>query len=167
MMRSPLLSDLVSLRNTLDQFANQSLGGDAFRAPSSRAFPNGSTWSNPMPIDVYSTTDHAVVLAAVPGMTPDDLDLSIHQNTVTLSGTVQHAADAEDAKDATWYVSELGGGAYRRSVTLPFPVDAERATASFEHGIVRVVLPKAHSAMPRKIAITHGSDEALSATTGA
>lgn len=167
MIRSPLLSDLMSLRNSLDQFANQSLGGDAFRVPSSRSSGNGSTWANPMPIDVYSTSDHAVVLAAVPGMTPDDLELSIHQNTVTLSGTVQHTADAEDAKDATWYISELGGGTYRRSVTLPFPVDAERAEAHFAHGIVRIVLPKADSAKPRKIAISHGGDEALSATTGA
>jgi HSP20 family protein len=116
-----------------------------------------------MPVDVYSTNDQAVVLAAVPGMTPDDLDLSINQNTVTLSGTVRNAADADDAKDATWYVSELGGGTYRRSVTLPFPVDADKAAATFEYGILRVVLPKAESAKPKKIAINTDSNGAISA----
>jgi len=161
MIRSPLLTDLVSLRSSLDQFANQNFGSDAFRATSSRTNGNGSTWANPMPIDVYSTNDQTVVLAAVPGMTPDDVDLSINQNTVTLSGTVRNAADADDAKSATWYVSELGGGSYRRSVTLPFPVDADRATATFEHGILRVVLPKADSAKPKKIAISRNADEAI------
>jgi HSP20 family protein len=96
-------------------------------------------------------------------MVPEDLDLTIHENTVTLSGTVKSVADAEDAKHATWYVSELGSGTYRRSVTLPFPVNAEQANATFEHGILRVVLPKADSAKPRKIAITSGSDQAIEA----
>jgi len=163
MMRSPLFSDLLSLRHSLDQFVNQGFGSDTFRSGSSRAQDTASNWAFPMPIDVYATNDHAVVLAAVPGMTPDDLELSIHQNTVTLSGTVHNAADSEDAKDATWYVAELGGGTYRRSVTLPFPVDADQASATFQHGIVRVLLPKVESAKPRKIAITESGDHALAA----
>ena len=72
------------------------------------------------------------------------------QNTVTLSGTVGNVADSEEAKGATWYVHELGNGTYRRSITLPFAVDADATQATFEHGILRIVLPKAASAKPRK-----------------
>lgn len=162
MMGSPFIADLVSLRNSLDQVVNQNVGADSARLPSTLSNGTTSTWAYPMPIDVYATHDHAVILAAVPGMTPDALDLSIYQNTVTLSGTVPNAADSDDARDATWYVSELGGGTYRRSVTLPFPVDADRASANFQHGIVRVRLPKAKSAKPHKIKITQDADDARS-----
>jgi HSP20 family protein len=112
-----------------------------------------------MPLDVYATGDQAVLIAAVPGMQPGDLELTVHQNTVSLRGTVRSAADAEETKDATWYVSELGSGTYQRSVTLPFPIDAEHAEATFAHGLVRVTLPKAESAKPRKIAISGGSNQ--------
>jgi HSP20 family protein len=116
-----------------------------------------------MPVDVYTTADHAVILAAVPGMVPADLDLSIHQNTVTMSGTVPNARGLADAKKATWYVAELGRGTYRRTVTLPFAVDPDQASASVQHGIVRVVLLKAESAGPRTIARTQKAGEVMTA----
>lgn len=163
MIRSSLLGDLVNLSNTLDQMTTQRLGGSLVDGQPNRSRTTGVTWSVPMPIDVYATHDRAVIIAAVPGMQPDDLDLTIHQNTVTLSGTVRNSADAEETRDATWYVSELGSGSFQRSITLPFPVDADHAMASFEHGLVRVSLPKADSAKPKKIAISTSSDQAIAA----
>ncbi len=158
MIRSPFFGDLVNLGNTLDQLSHQRWGGTQFDTTS------GGSWSVPMPIDVYSTGEQVVLIAAVPGMQPDDLELTVHQNTVTLRGTIRGAADAEDTRNATWYVSELGNGAYQRSVTLPFPIDVDQSTAKFEYGLVRVTLPKADSAKPRKIAITSGT-EAIAAST--
>jgi HSP20 family protein len=161
MLRSPLLGDLFNLSDTLDQLTGYRSGG----AQVDRS--NRAAVGVPMPIDVYSTGDQAVLIAAVPGMQPEDLDLTVHQNTVTLRGTVRSAADAEETKDATWYVSELGSGTYQRSVTLPFPIDAEHAEATFEHGLVRVTLPKAESARPKKIAISGSANgkEAISASS--
>ncbi len=158
MIRSPFFGDFVNLGNTLDQLSQQRWGGTQFDRAS------GESWSVPMPIDVYSTGEQVVLIAAVPGMRPDDLELTVHQNTVTLRGTIRSAADAEDTKNATWHVSELGNGAYQRSVTLPFLIDADQSTATFGHGLVRVTLPKADSAKPRKIAITSGT-EAIAANT--
>jgi HSP20 family protein len=148
MQRSPRFTDLLNLAHTVDQLTGQQWGG------SPAGHRNGASSAVPMPIDVYATGDAAVLIAAVPGMQPEDLDLTVHQNTVTLSGTVRSAADAEETRQATWYVSELGSGTYQRSVTLPFPIDAEHAEATFEHGLVRVTLPKAESAKPKKIAIS-------------
>jgi HSP20 family protein len=95
-------------------------------------------------------------------MRPEDLELTVHQNMVSLSGKIGSLAETEEAKGATWYIHELGSGTYRRSVTLPFPVDADNAQATFEHGILRVVLPKAESAKPRKIAIGGSQPQAIS-----
>lgn len=165
MIRSPLFHDVVTLRRNLDQLANETLGDDPFRALWSQSDSNGSTVAQAMPLDVYATDEQVVILAAVPGMQPDDLDLTIHQNTVTLSGTVRNAMDADEAKQATWYIHELGSGSYRRSVTVPFPVDADRAKATFAHGMLRVVLPKAETAKPRKISIS-GANQPEAITSG-
>ena len=166
MIRSPLFGDLLTLSNTLDQVTNPRWGGAQFDVHPGAAVTNGRSWAVPMPIDVYATGDEAVLIAAVPGMQPDDLELTVHQNTVTLRGTVRSAADAEDTRDATWYVSELGSGTFQRSVTLPFPIDADHAQATFEHGLVRVILPKAESAKPKTIAISSSkANEAIAATT--
>lgn len=152
MFRQPLLSPPFALRDTVDRLFNETLGNDQLQTLWSRGTGAG-TVAQVMPLDVYATGEQVVIMAAVPGMQPDQLDLTIHQNTVTLSGTIQNVANAEEAKGATWYLNELWSGEIRRSVTLPFPVDADAAEASFEHGILRVVLPKAESAKPRRIQI--------------
>jgi HSP20 family protein len=161
MIRSPLFNDLFALRDSLEAFANQTFGSNGVRGL--RNGTSDTSWAAPMPMDVYANNDEAVILAAVPGMTPDDVDLTVDDNTVTITGTVKRVEDSQDAKDATWYISELGSGTYRRSVTLPFPVDAGKAQATFEHGILRVVLPKTESAKPRKIAIGGSKDQAITA----
>ena len=155
MIRSPLFNDVLTLRNNVEQLANEVFGADPFRTVWSRG-SNGGGVAQPMPLDVYATDDHAVIIAAIPGMQPDDLELTVQENTVTLSGTTRGVIDSDDAKNATWYLHELGSGACRRSVTLPFPVDADRAEATIEHGIVRVMVPKAATAKPRRIAVSAG-----------
>jgi HSP20 family protein len=162
MIRSPLFNDMLALRDTVDRFVSEGFGNDPFRVIWSRNANNNAV-AQPIPLDVYATDDHAIVLAAVPGMRPDDLELTVHQNTVTLSGSIGNVPDAEEAKGATWYIHELGSGSFRRSVTLPFPVDSDRAEASFEHGILRVVLPKAETAKPRKIAIASSRPQEIAA----
>jgi HSP20 family protein len=165
MIRSPLFNDFVNLRNSIDQLANEAFGDDPLRSLTSRGASNGGAVAQAMPLAVYATDDQIVILAAVPGMQPEDLELTIHQNTVTLSGSVRNVVDSDEARNATWYLHELGSGSYRRSVTVPFPVDADQADATFEHGMLRVVLPKAEAAKPRKINISGGRQrEAIDAS---
>jgi HSP20 family protein len=114
-----------------------------------------------MPLDAYGTEDEVVVLAALPGLKPDDLDVTVHQNTITLSATIGDYA--QGVEGATWYVRELPYGQFRRSLTLPFEVDADKAEASFAHGIAKIVLPKAEYAKPKKIAIGGGQSQAIGA----
>ena len=163
MTRTPLLSDLVSLRNTVDQLFRESPFSDAFDTLWSRAETSGGTVARPMPLDVYANDDNVFIVAAVPGMRPDDLQLTVQKNTITLAGTVRNVMDSEEGKEATWYIHELASGSYQRSVTLPFPVEADRAEAHFDHGILRVVLPKAEASKPKQIAIQTGQSQAIEA----
>jgi HSP20 family protein len=162
MLRSPLFAELSTVQDTLDRLVNTTLGDTRPH----RATSNGRSLPVAMPLDVYSTDDHVVILAEVPGMQPDDLELTVNQNTITISGTIRSAAESEEAAGATWYVSEMSRGTYRRSITLPFAVNADSAQASMESGVLRVTLPKAESNRTRKIAISNSptSAQKLSAT---
>jgi len=144
-----------SLFPTLDQLVDDAFFGSPFRSAWSRGGMTAPS-VQPMPLDVYATPEQAVILAAVPGLQPESLDITVHQNTVTLTGAVQDVAQSEEAKQATWYLHELWSGKYQRSVTLPFELDANQAQASFESGIVKIVLPKTEQAKPKKIQISQG-----------
>jgi HSP20 family protein len=157
MLRSPLLNEFAGLRNAIDQLFGENPFGDTFNTLWSRAESSGWSVARPMPLDVYATDDAVVIVAAVPGMQPDDLQLTVQQNTLTLSGHVRGVAESQEAKGASWYLHEVPSGAYRRSLTLPFAVDADHANATFEHGILRVVLPKTEAAKPKRIEINGGS----------
>lgn len=165
MIRTPLLNEFTALRNSIDQLAEDVFGSDSFRTIWSHSSSGNGRVVQPMPLDVYATDEHAVIVAAVPGMQPDDLEISVQQNTLTLGGTLRSVTDTEEAKNASWYLHELGSGTYRRSVTLPFPVEADKAEATFEHGILRVTLPKTDAARPKKIAISSGAREAIGSGT--
>ena len=157
----PFGQDFVVLRDAMNQLLEESF------VPSrgSRSSSGNGTMVRPLPLDVYATQEEAVIIAAVPGMSPQELEVTIDQNVVTLSGTVPTAAESEQGKGATWYLHELWHGQFRRSVTLPFEVDAGKADASFENGIVRILLPKAERAKPHKISIKtgNGKQEAIEA----
>lgn len=152
------LTPFVSLRQAMDELLNESFTNTPFRTVWSR---NG-TVMYPLPVDVYMTKDEVVVLAAAPGLQPDQLQITYNQGTLLLSGSIQNVADSGEAKDATWYIHELWSGQFQRAMTLPVEVDIDQAQASFEHGIVKIVLPKAEQARPRSIPISvNGQKQAI------
>ena len=156
MVNTPLSNEFVGLRQAMDQLLNESFVGSPFRTLWSRCGTGNGGTVFPLPLDVYATEQDVVVVAAVPGMRPEDLHVTYNQGTLTLAGTIQNVGESEEAKGATWYVHELWSGQFRRALSLPFEVDADRADATFEHGIVRIVLPKAEQAKPKTIAIKAG-----------
>ena len=161
----PFGQDFVVLRDAMNQLLEESFVPSR-GSRSSGSSGNGTT-VRPLPLDVYATQEEAVIIAAVPGMSPQELEVTIDQNVVTLSGTVPTAAESEQDKGATWYLHELWHGQFRRSVTLPFEVDAAQADATFENGIVRIVLPKAERAKPHKISIKAGGGQQEAIGAGA
>jgi HSP20 family protein len=148
-----LADDFVSLRDAMDRFFSDNIASSPFRGLWSASGPSGRM---PLALDVYGTKDEVVLIAAVPGVRPEDIEITVNQNTITLSGVVPNAAQSEEAAGATWYLHELSHGSFQRSITLPMEVDSTRADATFEQGILRLRVPKAEAAKPKRIEIRSG-----------
>jgi HSP20 family protein len=148
---SSVANDVISLRQAMDRMFNESLTTARTRTIWPATKPNRSHAS--IALDVYATDDEAVVLAAVPGVDPEQIDISIEKNTVTLKGEIANAFASAEAKDASWYLHELPYGSFQRSLTLPWEIDLEAADATFQHGLLRLTLPKARSAKPKQIRV--------------
>jgi HSP20 family protein len=154
-----LMNDSVRLRDAMDRF---------FGEPVFRTFATSqrSTGTFSIPVDVFATDSDVFVIALAPGLGPDELEVTIDENVLTLSGTIPNVAKSTEAEGATWYLHENGHGQFRRTVTLPVDVDADQAEATFEHGILRLRLPKAEAAKPRQIKIRSAEPIEISAETG-
>ena len=148
---SSVASDAINLRQAMDRLVNESFAPSRTRTVWSAAGPNRGQAS--VALDVYATDEGATVLAAAPGVDPEQIEISIEKNTVTLKGEIANAAASEHAKDATWYLHELPFGSFKRSLTLPWDVDVDAVDATFQHGLLRLTLPKAASARPTQIRV--------------
>lgn len=148
---STLANDMHSLRQAVDRVFNESFAPGRTWTLWSGNGSNGTQTA--IPLDVYATDNEAVVLAAVPGVDPDKIDIQIERNTVTLKGQIANAASSEEAKQATWYLHELPYGSFSRSLTLPWEIDIEAADATFQHGLLRLTLPKAQAERPKQIRV--------------
>ena len=109
---------------------------------------NDSTLS----VDVFETDNDVVVKMPVPGIKPEDLDITITGDTVTVRGETKQETEDEDKK-RNYYFKEMRYGSYARSVTLPAVVDADKAEAETEHGVLTLTLPKAEIAKPKAIQV--------------
>ncbi len=92
-------------------------------------------------IDMYETDDAIVVRSFVAGVEPDNLELSLHNDMLTIRGT-RH--EQEEIRDDRFFHRECHWGTFSRSIIIPKPVDADRIRALFKHGVVTVILSKSH-----------------------
>jgi HSP20 family protein len=146
--RSSPFSELVSLRQAMDR-----LFEDSFVRPN--RFFNG--YDGGLPLDVRSTADHLEIKAALPGVTPDDVDITVEGGTLTISATTQ-ADERED--DGDYLVREIRRGNVSRTIALPTGYEPDKAAASFDHGVLTLTVPKAEQLKPKQIRITPHSDGA-------
>ncbi len=103
--------------------------------------------------DVYETGDALVIRLAVPGARPEDLEVTVEQNVVTIRGRYGYRLSEDEAKQATWYRREIATGEFAESITLPVPVKVEEAKATVENGIVTLSFPKAEEARVKRIPV--------------
>lgn len=106
--------------------------------------------------DVYETGEALIVRLAVPGARPEDLEVTVEQNALTVRGRYGYQLSEEEAKHATWYRREIGSGEFTESITLPVPVNMEQAKATVENGLVTLTFPKAEEARVKRIPIQAG-----------
>jgi HSP20 family protein len=157
-MRRPAspFGELLSLRQAMDR-----LFEDSFVRP--RTWLAGELTGG-MPLDIYTTSDALVIKAALPGVKPEDVDITIEGNTLTISG--KYEDERREADEGGYLYQELSKGSCGRTVTLPADLDPEKAAAAFEHGVLRLTFPRSEAAKPRQIKITTGEVTTGEVTTG-
>lgn len=105
------------------------------------------------PVDVYQTEDAIVIKASLPGVKPEDLDISVTGDTLTIRGEVKHEHEEPESNGKQYQIRERRYSRFSRSLTLPSMVDAGKAEAEIEDGIVTLTIPKAEEAKPRQITV--------------
>ena len=103
------------------------------------------------PMDVAERGDAYVVHTELPGVQPDQLELSFEQNVLSIRGTKSSSFDVASDGELRLFAAERISGSFERSVRLPEYVDADRIEATFVNGLLTISIPKAEAARPRRI----------------
>jgi HSP20 family protein len=147
--------EMVTLRQAMDR-----LFEDSFVSPLGlRAF-NGDA-AGPA-LDVHQNADEIVVTAALPGVKPEDVDITITGQTLSIRGELK--PDEKVERDQYLY-RERRFGTFNRQLQLPVRVQGDGATATFENGLLRLTIPKAEEVKPRQIQVK-AAPKRVEASTG-
>lgn len=122
-----------------------------FEEPLSHLALNSQLLSGWTPrLDVYEDKDNVYVKAEVPGMKREDIEVSLHDGTLSLSGERKSETKSEGTEQ---YRTERFFGRFERTISLPAPVATDKVKAEYKDGILAVTLPKTEEAKPRKIEV--------------
>lgn len=135
--------DLVSLREAMDRLFEESV----VRPRAGWITPRGA---EALAVDMYETDEDIIVKSAIPGIDPDELDISITGDTLTVKGETKVE---EDVEEESYICRERCYGAFSRTLTIPVQVVADEAEAEFKDGILTLTLPKAEEVKPKSIKI--------------
>ncbi len=102
------------------------------------------------PVDVLEDEDGYIVKASVPGLSPDELDVTLEENVLTIKA--ENESD-EDVEAENYHIRERRFGSFSRSVRFPVDVNAEGIEAAYEHGVLTLTVPKSEEVKPKRIAI--------------
>lgn len=106
------------------------------------------------PVNVWMSEDQAVLTAEIPGIDPNDLDISVKNASVTIRGKRDHEADKEQDEEKQYLRRERATGNFVRTFNLPFEVDADNVQAEYRRGILELTLPRSEKEKPKKIEVS-------------
>ncbi|MDQ3995651.1 MAG: Hsp20/alpha crystallin family protein [Gemmatimonadota bacterium] len=146
-----------SLSSTLDRMwtLNHALD-QALSAGFDRTQRGPQLWVPAM--DVAEKADAYLINVELPGVEPNQVEINFEQNVLTVRGTKPSSFEVSNGEYRV-YTAERVSGEFERAVRLPDFVDSERIEASYSHGLLRILVPKAQAAQPRKIEIRAGTPE--------
>ena len=140
--------DPFSMLETLQDEMNRLFGLSSSRWPErSAGFLEGS-WRPA--IDVYDEKDNLIVKADIPGLTKDDIEVTVEGNILTVKGEKKHE---DKIKEKDFVREERFYGAFHRAIALPTSVDSEKVKAAYKNGVLELTLPKKEEAKPKQISI--------------
>jgi HSP20 family protein len=136
------LEQLTRLHDEMDRM---------FAAPFTELSRGGQFFNQWAPaLDLFEDKDNVFVKAEIPGMKKEEIEVSLHENALTISGERKVEQKHEEAEN---YRSERFFGRFSRSVVLPVPVESEQVKASYKDGILTVTLPKSEQSKPKQIEV--------------
>ena len=109
---------------------------------------NGVVRAWPVPLDVAQEGDSVVVKASIPGIKPDEVEVTIEDGLITIKG--ETSAENEQ-REGGYLLRERRSGSFYRALRLPETVDADKAESSYENGVLTVTLPKLESKKAKKV----------------
>ncbi len=135
--------EMVTLRDAMDR-----LFDDAFTRP--WGLTDGGRGMGMPAVDMYQTDDDVVVKMAVPGIKPEDVQISVTGDTLSIKGEMK---EKSDNKQKAYHIREQRWGSFERTLALPTDVRADKAQAEFENGVLNITLPKAEDVKPKTITV--------------
>ena len=150
------LRDVQTMRNLMDRFFDEPF----FNAP--------QLWSQrnetfPLPLDVIEEEGEYIVKASMPGVEPDQVEITLNDNVLTIKGETKQESDKSESN---YHVRERRYGSFIRHVALPAAVDNEKVEATQENGVLTLHLPKAEGGKPKKISVKSVVDNSSQANNG-
>jgi HSP20 family protein len=140
--------DLLAIQDEMNQLFGRAVGQGGQRG---QGQVTERTWAPAL--DISERKDAYVVTVEVPGVKAEDLDITLEDGLLTIRGERRFT---QETSDQQYHRVERRYGSFRRSITLPSQVQADQIEASFEDGVLEVVVPKAEEAKPRKISVRAG-----------
>ena len=143
--------EMMVVRNRMDRRLNNELSV----APSSwKSFK----WS--IALDVAESDDDYMVKASLPGINPDDLEITFSDNQLTIKGEV---IEDQEQDEAHYHLRERRYGTFSRRLKLPSGIESDKIDAKYVDGVLELRLPKVEEIKPKKIAIKNGSSKVIEA----
>ncbi|MBZ0300600.1 MAG: Hsp20/alpha crystallin family protein [Anaerolineae bacterium] len=137
--------DLVSMQGTLDKFFE-----DAWRQ-----WPDLRTGENALALDVDETDDHFVVTTDLPGVNPEHINVTVHDDVLTINAEMPE--ETTEHKEGRSLIRERRYGRFSRSIRLPQPVESGKVEADYKDGMLKLTLPKAEDTKVRTIPVKVGN----------
>jgi len=150
------LSEALTLHDAMNQLFAQSFvqpNWNAGRSPSLVA-----------PIDVFESEQTYHVHALLPGIQPEEIELTVQGNTLTFRGHLQPSVKPE--QQVTWLAQEIGSGSFERSVTFPKPIDSEKIATQYTNGLLMMAVPIHESNRPKRISVTASEPKPVAVEAG-
>jgi HSP20 family protein len=135
--------DLVSIQDELSRLFGRTFGGSEALHPN-----GGGAWIPSM--DVYETDDKIVAKLELPGIEPEEVDVSVEDSTLTIGGRREFS---DEVKEESYRRVERRYGSFTRAITLPETADTEKVNANFDNGVLTIEVAKAEKAKPKKIQV--------------
>jgi len=135
------MRELITMREAMDRLMDDTFGQTDWDRRHERV--------NHLPLDVYSTADELVITASVPGAEPEDVDISIEGDNLYIKVEIKAPLENVD-----YIFQERSYGTFERTLTFNVPVQADKAEAVFDKGLLTLTVPKAEEIKPKIIKVT-------------